>query len=298
MNRTVRVRLCAGILAGIAMGAPHMARAAGTPVLTGAYLFSDWSSPTAVTSLYVPPHPVGAPPAPSSFGFHGTSGVELLLNGSTVTGISNSGPVTLEIDQALTYDSHVGSIDGGNVRPPAADTVNREVGTWDDAGIVAEHGGGGGDSARNLDYDRPTWRRGPAGVRFNPVGGSGVPGYHALIIAEDAAFDPFGLSICSGASGGDCQSIISSFDSDAIDSISGPVGFRRRRQQRRGRNGPGVRVPVQRSRQRFHLGLRYRQPGRRAAGSGLHRRKFRGPDSRCRVAAGHRRRGACDVQKA
>lgn len=200
MNRTVRVCVCAGLFAGVATGASNIAQAAPVPVLTKAYLFSNWSGPT-----------TGSSPA---FSFQGATGVELLLSGASVTGIRNTGPIELEIDRALTYAAHTNTIDAREPGRTAA-RVNSEVGTWDDAGIVNE---GRGDANLNIDYKRSR-RGGLAEVVFNPISGRGEIGYNALIIAEDAAFDPLGLSICSDAACVGRQTIISDFTPAAITSI-------------------------------------------------------------------------------
>ncbi len=237
MNRTLRACVCAGIVAGVAAGTCNIARAAGAPVLTGAYLFSNWSSPTTGSSLYIPVETnddriyipsgteydptTGWPPPPwptlplPAINFHGTTGVQLLLTGDTVTGIANAAPITLEIDQAMTYAGHGGLIDPGEfILGFRAEHMNSEVGKWDDVGIANT----GYDDSLNLDFALSPLEFQSASVRFNPVSGPGVRGYDALIIAEDAAFDPLALSICSDEPGG-CRSIISGFSPAAIDSI-------------------------------------------------------------------------------
>lgn len=181
-----------------AIGGSAPADAANLGTLEKAYLFSKWSAPATGS----------APP----FTFMGTDGVELILGGAcgtTVTGVSDIGPLDFSIDRALTFAAKSNRVNPSEPRPTGA-RINSEVATWDDAGIVNE---GSGDAARNIDFRRA------AQVVFNPASGPGVLGHNALIVAEDAAFDPLGLSLCSTASCSDEQSLASGFSLGALFAI-------------------------------------------------------------------------------
>jgi hypothetical protein len=145
--------------------------------LSEAYLFSTASSPTT--------------PASPSFTFTGTgaTGFRLSLDGSgIVTGVVGlSGDVTEAISAPLTYQSHTGTIDGGETFIGGTITthVNSEVGTLDDLGAVQD---GSTDAVLNLDFGDDSR------VKFNvPVG------LRSLLVAEDAGWDRFQLQYCEAS---------------------------------------------------------------------------------------------------
>jgi hypothetical protein len=148
--------------------------------VTDLYLFSAFSTA---------PSPPGGVSAP--FTLTGTAGVKLALNPWAVASGQTdlAGPVSVLVDDTVTYQSHSGRIDSGEPGPLPA-RVNSEVGRLDDVGFVAE----GDDAALNVDF------RDDARVILKIPGG----GFTALVIAEDAGLDPFKLQRCAAA---DCSGI-------------------------------------------------------------------------------------------
>lgn len=159
-----------------------------------AFLFSDWSAPTNVSS----------PP----FVFVPTDGVELTLDGSGVatgqTDVGAEGPFS--IDPALTFSSKSGTINSGETDGATASHVNSEVGTLDDVGIFSPSA----DTLLNLDFGDDA-----AVIFVIPQGG-----ITHLMIAEDAGLDPFKLELCSDAA---CtsspQTLFNGFNTSTRDAI-------------------------------------------------------------------------------
>ncbi len=148
---------------GLATGAM-----ATSPEVSQAYLFSDWSSP--------------ANTAVPSFTFVGTSGVELGLNGSGLATSQSDlgGSVVVDIDFALEYWKHSGTINHGEGVVDMAARVNSEIGRWDDAGVINE---GPTDAPLNVDFCDN------AKLYLQKLE-CPIP---YLLIAEDAGLDPFKL---------------------------------------------------------------------------------------------------------
>ncbi len=162
----------------LVMGIPLEARAS----LVGAYLFSGQTSPINASA--------------PAFTVDATGVRQLTLNSGVATGFSVVPNFSFRVDRALTYRSHDRIIDSGEPGAGSAARVNKEVGTWDDVGIIVE---GSTDAAKNVDFGNN------ASVRFKPIPG----GFLDLIIAEDAGLDPFKLSICDGS---DCTTVFNGFD--------------------------------------------------------------------------------------
>ncbi len=159
-------------------------RAAG---ISEAYLFSTFTTS------------VGLPATPP-FDVTSVDGVQLFLDGSGVaTGQADIGAVgPVEIQFALTYATHTGTINSGEVDGSTAAHVNSEVGTWDDVGVVNE---GAVDAPLNVDYGDG------AAVTFSLV--SGVP---CLVVAEDAGLDPFKLEYSALGDFSDALVLFNGFD--------------------------------------------------------------------------------------
>lgn len=149
--------------------------------------------------------PAGASTAP--FPVNATSVYELNLDTTGLaTGFSTAPDLTFDVFTALTYAGHSGWINPWEWGGRRAERVNREVGIWDDVGIVNE----GRDDARlNTDY---TGFLSGAEVVFNPLSG-GSPG---VIVAEDAGLDPFQLSLCSDANCSDRDVVFRGFDDHTL----------------------------------------------------------------------------------
>lgn len=174
-NATVVAAAATGTLI-LAGGLPSVANAD----LVGVYLLS---SQTAPTNASTPP-----------FTVNGTNVFQLSLTGTLATSATPVANLNFDIDQALTYKSHTGTINPWETDGATAAKVNAEVGTWDDVGIITE--GSTGDANANTDYTAESgfwlWYKPDAEVIFN-----GIPtnGFNDLIIAEDAGLDPFQLSL-------------------------------------------------------------------------------------------------------
>ena len=165
-----------GIMGALALVAIAPARSEAVTV-TDAFLFSDWTAPTNVSN----------PP----FAFTPIDGVKLTLNGSGVAtsfaDVNAEGP--FDIDPALTYQKHTGTVNPGEGFAQTAVSmgprVNSEVGTLDDVGIFNE----GTDEALNVDFNNNST------VTFALP----AEGITRLMVAEDAGLDPFKLELCSDA---------------------------------------------------------------------------------------------------
>ncbi|MEM7075641.1 MAG: VPLPA-CTERM sorting domain-containing protein [Pseudomonadota bacterium] len=110
-------------------------------------------------------------------------------------------PFNFDVTGALDYASSAGSLnplEAGLI--PVADRVNSEAGTWNDVGVTND---GTPDADKNVDFGTG------ASVTFSGL----TDGFIELIIAEDAALDPFNLSLC-GASG--CETVFDGFSSSLV----------------------------------------------------------------------------------
>ena len=118
--------------------------------------------------------------------------------------------LNFNVDSALTYAAHTGLINLGEGVINQQARVNSEVGIWDDVGIINE---GSTDAPLNTDYTRMNGNG--AEVVFNPV----PNGFVDLIIAEDAALDPFQLSLCSNAACGTRTIVFDGFDAATANAL-------------------------------------------------------------------------------
>jgi len=193
MGKLLRVMLGALVVAAMA---PQASEAV---TVTEAYLFSDWSEPTNVST----------PP----FTFTGTDGVVLTLDGSGVATSAADfvGPLSLLFDPPFTYSSHTGTINSGEDGGTTAAHVNSEVATLDDVGVF----GPGSDDVLNLDYGTG------ASVTFALP----AEGVTRIMIGEDAGLDPFKLELCSDAACTTPQTLFNGFDNATKASILARADF-------------------------------------------------------------------------
>lgn len=140
--------------------------------ISQAYIFSDWSAPTNVSS--------------APFLLNATSGYQLTLNGLGVatSATALSGSTSVQITDRFYYQSHTGTINSGeSFSGSMADRVNNEIRQVDDSGLIQE---GTTDAALNVDFSSG------ATVKLR-TSATNVPG---VVLFEDAGLDPFSLRYC------------------------------------------------------------------------------------------------------
>jgi hypothetical protein len=157
--------------------------------ISQAYIFSDWSSPTNVSS--------------APFTLNATAGYQLTLNGSGVATSASalSGPTSVQITDRLYYENHTGTINQGENLGGLSmeDRVNNEIRYVDDSGLIQE---GVTDAALNIDFSSGAM----VTLRTSSTNVS-VPG---LVLFEDAGLDPFSLRYCNE---GTCDLLFNGFTS-------------------------------------------------------------------------------------
>ncbi|MFZ5876300.1 MAG: PEP-CTERM sorting domain-containing protein [Nitrospirota bacterium] len=155
--------------------------------VTEAYIFSDWSAPTNVSS--------------APFLLNATAGYRLDLNGSGVatSATALSGSTAVQITDRMYYQSHTGTINSGeSFSGTMANRVNNEIRRVDDSGLIEE---GSTDAALNIDFSTGS----TVSLRTSTTNIS-VPG---LVLFEDAGLDPFSLQYCLD---GACQMLFNGFN--------------------------------------------------------------------------------------
>jgi hypothetical protein len=155
--------------------------------VTDAYIFSDWSAPTNVSS--------------APFLLNATAGYRLDLNGSGVatSATALSGSTAVQITDRLYYQAHTGTINSGeSFSGSMANRVNNEIRRVDDSGLIEE---GSTDAALNIDFSTGS----TVSLRTSATNVS-VPG---LVLFEDAGLDPFSLQYCLSST---CQLLFNGFN--------------------------------------------------------------------------------------
>ncbi len=174
LSRRWSVRLLALLGAATLVVSASSSSPAWALAISQAYVFSDWSAPTNVSS--------------APFLLNATSGYQLTLNGSGVatSATALSGSTSVQITDRLYYQSHTGTINSGeSFSGSMADRVNNEIRQVDDSGLIQE---GVTDAALNVDFSSGATVK----LRTSSTNVS-VPG---LVLFEDAGLDPFSLRYC------------------------------------------------------------------------------------------------------
>ena len=195
-----------GLSAVVAIAVAAMVGAAQTSpawalAVTQAYIFSDWSSPTTVST--------------APFTFTPTAGYQLTLNSSGVaTSATSVGSLSsVAVLDRLYYQTHSGTVDAGEVSSSQiANRVNSEIRTLDDAGLVNESI----DAALNIDFSNDS------SVTLRTATGVAVPG---LVLFEDAGLDPFSLRYCYNVSCSSSTLLFNGFTSSTLSTLLGSGAF-------------------------------------------------------------------------